>query len=275
MGHIFCNTKTDLQKIIASNNIACIPSHCVKEMREWTSNDKIYELNKNDKYFAIYFNPYTGTFISTNKKQLPLGKVCKVVACVKKCNVVEDLQKSDDCSRKYYNLNKNSIANTPLISDLASNQEEEFYLDKIKAQSDSITRLKQRAQKMQTDVDKATIVNREMNKNKLQNYVDTQKQNIDIIMERLQADKNKIQTNVNIPNDTLNAIIDMIQKSSMLSSSDKELLLTQIENSQSLSNSKYNANMNKILSSCPEYDLSGLVSKKTASDVCYGCDAPK
>jgi len=277
LGHVFCNKTTDLQKIIISNNVACVPSHCVKEIRNWTTNDKIYEYNKNDKYFAIYFNPYTGTFVSTNTnaQQLPEGKVCKVVACVEKCNAVEELEKADDCARKYYNLNKQSVSSTPLSSTLVSNQEEEYYLDKLQTQSNSITRLKQRAQKIQTDVDKSTIVNREMNKSKLQDYVDVQKRNIDIIMKRLQADKNKIKTDINISPDTLNALIQMIKNSSSLSSEQKTTLLTKIANSKNLSGSEYDNNFNKILGSCPQYDLSGLVSKQTASDVCFGCDTPK
>ena len=279
LGNVFCNTTTDLQKIIKSNNVACVPSHCVKEMREWTKNDKIFEFNVNNTYFGIYFNPYTGTFITTNTNanQLPEGKVCKVVACVKKCTVIDDLEKSEDCSRKYYNLNKQSTESTPLNSNLVSSQEEEYYLDKIKAQSDSITRLKKRAQQMQTDVDKSTIVNREMNKSKLQNYVDTQKSNIDIIMKRLQDDKNKIKTDVNIPLQTLKDIIDMIKNSSYLNSDQKNILLNKVNKlatSQNLSGSQYNKNLNEILSSCPQYDISDLVSKKNASDVCYGCDIP-
>jgi len=283
LGHVFCNFTADLEKIIISNNVACVPSHCVKEVREWNTSDKVFEYNKNGKYWAIYVNPFTGTFVSTNvnAKQLPDGKVCKVVACVKKCTAVDDLQKADECSRKYYNLNKESIADTPLTSTLVSNQEEEFYLDKIKAQSDSITRLKTRAQNMQTDIDKATIVNREMNKSKLQNYVDTQKTNIDIIMKRLQEDKNKIQANVNIPLDTLNAIMQMIRGSSKISPEQKTALINKIIENQTMSNndliteSTYNANLNNILNSCPQYDLTGLVKKQQASDVCYGCDAPK
>ena len=277
LGHIFCNTPTDLKKIIDSKNVACIPSQCVKEMRDWTINDKIYEYNQKNTYFAIYFNPYTGTFISTNNnaQQLPDGKVCKVVACVAKCTAIDDLQKADDCSRKYYNLNKQAVTSTPLTSTLVSSQEEEFYLDKIQNQSDSITRLRQRAQKMQTDTDKAIIVNREMNQNKLQDYVDLQKQNIDIIMKRLQADKNKIQTNINIPADTLKSLIQMIKESSLLNSEQKTNLLTKIASSQNLPNSQYNVNLNEVLKSCPQFDLTVLVSKKTVSDVCYGCDIPK
>jgi hypothetical protein len=275
LGDVFCNITNDLQKIIDSKNVACVPSHCVKEIRDWTSNDKIFEYNKDGKYFAIYFNPYIGTFISTKTQQLPTGKVCKVVSCVKKCTVVEDLEKADDCARKYYNLNKKSITNTPLSSTLVSNQEEEFYLDKIKIQSDSITRLKQRAQQMQTDIDKATIVNSEMNKSKLQNYVDDQKRNIDIIMKRLQDDKNKIKTDVNIPSESLKDLIDMIKNSSSISSENKAILLSKIANTQNLSGAEYDNSLNQILNSCPQYDLSGLVSKQTASDVCFGCDTPK
>ena len=276
LGHVFCNTSTDLQKIIDSNNVACVPSHCVKPIRDWTTNDKIFEYNVGGRYFAIYLNPYTGTFISTNvnSQTLPEGKVNKVVACVKKCTVVDDLVKSDECSRKYHNMNKKSISSTPLSSNLVSSQEEDFYLDKIKVQSDSITRLKQRAQQMQTDVDKSTIVNREMNKNKLQNHVDIQKRNIDIIMKRLQDDRNKIKTDINVPLDTLKQIIEMIRNSSLLNSDQKSVLLKKLASSKDLSGIQYNNNLNQVLGSCPQYDLEGLISKKTASDVCFGCDTP-
>ena len=37
---------------------------------------------------------------------------------------------------------------------------------------------------------------------------------------------------------------------------------------------KYNANLNNILKSCPQYDLTGLVKKTTVGDVCYGCGTP-
>ena len=36
--------------------------------------------------------------------------------------------------------------------------------------------------------------------------------------------------------------------------------------------SEYENTIRKVLSSCPEYDLSGLVKKELVSDVCYGCD---
>ena len=209
---------------------------------------------------------------------MPSGKVSKVVACVAKCTAVDKLKKSDECARQYYNLNKEVSNKVKLSSTLSSDQEEIFYLDKIKAQSDSISRLNSRAQKMQLDIDKASIVNREMNKNKLQDYVDIQKRNIDIIMKRLQADKNKIQTNINMPLDTLNNIMDMIKNSSALSINQKKELvqkLITVSNNKIITEDEYNSKLNNILSSCPSNDLTGLIKKTLASDVCYGCDIPK
>lgn len=245
LGHVFCNIASDLDKIKAAQNVACVPFNCVKEIRDWLPSDKIYEYNKNNVYWAIYLNPYTGTFISTNKPQVPAGKVSKVVACVAKCTAVDNLKKADDCARKYYNINKKVLNNTPIIPNLVNDQEEEFYLNKIKTQSDSIAKLDKRAQQMQLTMDKAIIINKEMNKNKLQNYVDTQKTNIGIITQQLIDDRNKIQTNINIP-----------------------------IGAGAINTSDYQQNLNKVLGSCPEYDLTGLVKKSTVSDVCYGCDSP-
>ena len=277
LGHIFCNLSSDLEKIKADQTVACVPFNCVKEIRDWLPSDKIFEYNKNGVYWAIYYNPYTGTFISTTTSQLPLGKVSKVVACVKKCTAVDDLKKADDCARKYLNINKKAISSTPIIPNLVSDQEEEFYLSKIKVQSDSIAKLGQRAQDMQLTMDKATIVNREMNKNKLQNYVDTQKINIGIIMQKLIDDKNKIHTNINAKLATVNKLITII-KGGVLPPEQKNFLIAKIIEIQTqagaMTNDEYQANMNKVLSSCPEYDLTGLVKKSTVSDVCYGCDSP-
>ena len=281
LGHIFCNLQSQLPSIQQNdkngNGVCCVPENCVKEVRDWNSGDKIFEYNKDNVYWAIYYNPYTGTFISTNTNQLPSGKVCKVIACVKKCSAVDELQKADDCIRNYYNMNKKY--NLQKAPDLVADVEEEYYLDKVKAQSDIITKLYKRANTMQLDIDKATIVNAEMNKNKLQNYVDTQKRNIDIVTKRLDDDSDKNQTNVNVPLDVLNNILRMIQKNKNLSQKQKTELVSKLINNKNMvndnliTNTEYEENINKILSSCPEYDLTGLVKKNVVSNVCYGCPA--
>jgi len=282
IGHIFCNIQSQIAEIKsqaqAGNGICCVPDHCVKDVRNWNVADKVFEYNKDNIYWAIYLNPYTGTFISTNTNQLPEGKVVKVVACVKKCTVVEELKKADECARKYYNINKKIKNEVKLSPDIVTNQEEEYYLDKIKAQSDSIARLSSKAQDMQITLDKANIVNKEMNKNKLQTYVDTQKNNIDIIMKRLVKDKNSIQTNINVPLPILNKTIKMIQTSKDIPEEQKVALVSKLINNEKMMESniinktEYEQTINKVLSSCPEYDLTGLVKKDLVSDVCYGCD---
>jgi len=140
--------------------------------------------------------------------------------------------------------------------------------------------LQNRARQLQTDIDKSDVITAEMNKAKLQNYVDTQKRNIELVADRLERDDKKIQTNINIPLQVLNQIITMINNLPNLNTSQKTNLTDKIvsnaqaANSGLLTSSQYNANLNNILRSCPQYDLSGLVKKSVVGDVCYGCGTP-
>lgn len=280
LGHVFCNTAKDYYKLTTANNVACVPSQCVKEIRDWVATDKVFEYNQSGVYWALFKNPYTGTFIAVNQPQLPSGKVCKVVACVAKCNAVDELQKADECARKYHQINKSIMKNTTEAPDLVANTEENIYLQKIKQQSDNIARLEQRAQQMQINIDKADIINEEMNKSKLQDYVDTQKRNIDLVVKQLEKDKNKITANINIPVSALNNLITMIKNVPTLTPEQKRTVINKIvANATQLSNNtitsgQYNTNLNQILRSCPQYDLTGLVKKDLVSNVCYGCGTP-
>jgi hypothetical protein len=279
LGHIYCFKKDDLDYIKSARNVVCVPENCTKEMGTWQASDKVYEYNIGGKYFAIYFNKYTGTFISTNQQKVPEGKILKVVACVKKCTIVDDLKKSDECARKYYDINKKLESDTQLVSNIVNDKEEEYYLAKIKAQNESMAFLKQRAQKMQSTMDKATIINREMNKNKLQNYVDTQKRNIELVADRLIQDRNKVSVDINMTLETLNKIVAAI-KNMNISKDKKDSLLGKVYTLQKDSNAglltkdEMNKAVDNIIKSCPEYDLSGLVKKSVVADVCYGCDNP-
>jgi hypothetical protein len=280
LGHVFCNVTKDLTKIKTMNNIACIPSGCVKEVREWTTADKVFEYNRNGIYWALYKNPYIGTFIAVSKPGLPDGKVCKVVACVAKCSAVDELKKAEQCARTYQALNKTISSGTASLPDLVASTEEDIYLQQIKTQNDNIITLQNRARQLQTDIDKSDVITTEMNKAKLQNYVDTQKRNIELVADRLEKDQNKIQANINIPLQVLNQIITMINNLPNLNTSqktdltDKIVSNAQAANSGLLTSSQYNANLNNILRSCPEYDLTGLVKKSVVGDVCYGCGTP-
>jgi hypothetical protein len=262
------------------NNIACVPTGCVKEIRDWTAADKVFEYNKDGVYWALYKNPYVGTFIAVNQPGVPEGKVSKVVACVAKCTAVDELKKADECARTYQKLNssiQNKLTSAP---DLVASTEESIYLNQIKEQNDNILQLQKRAKTMQIDIDKADIINVEMNKAKLQDYVDNQKRNIEIVTDNLERDQNRIQTNINIPISVLNQLITIIENLPNLSDSKKQELINKIKDNAKAANSglmtygEYNANLNNILKSCPQYDLTGLVKKTTVGDVCYGCGTP-
>ena len=63
-----------------------------------------------------------------------------------------------------------------------------------------------------------------------------------------------------------------------LSDEDKTELISKLINNKKLNDAKiidkteYEQNLNKILSSCPNYDLTGLVKKSVVNDVCFGCN---
>ena len=285
VGHVFGNKDNDLQTIKTMNNIVCVPRHCVRDMRDWIATDKVFEYNQGGVYWAIYKNPYIGTFISVNKPEPPEGKVPKVVACVAKCSAVDDLKKADECARTYQKIN-NKInekleLTTSSLTDIVSDTEDSIFLKKIKDQNDNLIRLQKRAQLLQTDIDKADIITQEMNKAKMQNYVDTQKRNIELVAERLERDKNKIDANINIPTDVLNRIINIIQNLPNIPPVQKQTIINKIIQNAQASNAglmtqeQYNVNLNNILRSCPQYDLSGLVKKSLVGDVCYGCGTPE
>ena len=171
----------------------------------------------------------------------------------------------------------NKKHNVKIAPDLVSDTEEEYYLSKVKTQSDTITKLFKRANNMQLDMDKATIVNAELNKNKLQTYVDTQKRNIDIVSQRLIDDDDKIETNVNIPINVLNTLLTIIKNSKKLTPKQKTVLTDKLIDNKKMADTniitkgEYDKNLNKIMSNCPDYDLTGLVKKDVVSNVCYGC----
>ena len=134
---------------------------------------------------------------------------------------------------------------------------------------------------MQLILDKSEIVNEEMNKAKLQNYVDTQQRNIELVANKLETDKNTIKTNINIPIDILNKIINMINNMSSLTQPQKSAIIDKIiYNATKLSNNiiteaEFKETLSKILRACPNYDTGDLVLKSLVKEVCYGCDNPK
>ena len=51
----------------------------------------------------------------------------------------------------------------------------------------------------------------------------------------------------------------------------KQELIQQVHNI-SINGLGFNSDLENILKQCPEYDLSNMVRKDVASNICYGCD---
>ena len=127
----------------------------------------------------------------------------------------------------------------------ADEEENKYYLEKVKQRSQHINSLSNIARKLQLDQDKYNIINQENNRGKLQKYLDTQNKNINILTDKLESDRTKIDLNVHIPptslqtgtgtgtgleddedvvqKDTVKQVINFIQQSSLPSVNKQEI----------------------------------------------------
>ena len=283
-----------LQKYVA------VPESCVKTVREWRDTDKVFEIVEGGATLQIYNNPYTNTITVTTNKLKPPGNVEKMIACVKECDVISELKKTDECAKKLYKTKKALEGGSSVTPNLANAEENKYYLNKIQSRSQHIKNLSNAARDLQMQQDKYEIINSEKNRSKLQRYVDEQGRNIAILRDKLEKGKNTIDLNTHIHPDggssmvatgngvgdtgnvgsrqeTTNMINKLIGQSS-LSADAKKNLLSKVDNykrqldNELISPDEYNSRVNNALQSCPEYDINGLIHKDTVSDVCYGCN---
>ena len=209
------STNADFQKFEAEpilGDVACIPEQCVREVREWLPIDKVYEYQEGSKYLAIYKNPYLQSFRAvTRPGVMPPGKVEKIVACVERCKLVDDLIQSDKCAQTFYKAHKNISDTFNLDPDnILHERKSNIYKNKIVERQDRINTLKEVARRLQVQDDKANMINKAYNRHKLQDLVDKQKVNMHKLVDNLEKGKNKIDINVKFNYDkasgTLNAL---------------------------------------------------------------------
>ena len=279
------------------SHYVAVPESCTKLVRGWQMTDKIFEIREDNKLISIFKNPFTNTIYATLDNKLPRDGIRKLVACVQKCNAVDNLIRADQCARDLYKTKKGMEYGYSVSPNFADEEENKYYLDKVRERRQHINSLTNVARKLQIEQDKFDIINQENNRGKLQKYLDTQNKNINILTDKLESDRNKIDLNVHIKptpinlgedgefesdeingqRDTVRQVINFIQQSS-LPRANKQKLVDKVVKYQTMSESKlmtqneFKLNMEKILEDCPEYDLSGLVKKDVVREVCYGCD---
>jgi hypothetical protein len=258
-------------KLPIIDRYACVPEQCVREMREWLITDKVYEYNRDGKYLAIYKNPYLQTFrATTTVGVLPPGKVTKVVACVEKCQLVDEILGADKCARKFYNSNKAIIEATNLDNDnVVLSRESVIYQDKIRERQDKITELQDVARRLQVQDDKAELVNREYNRNKLQNLISKQQANIAHLGQRLKQEQNQVDINLKFD---YAKFMELLYKIEILPPETKQKIIDIVDTRagqklEALPDEVVNA----VLAECPTPESEGLVRKSLVESGCYGC----
>ena len=276
LGDIVFGAETDLNTVNEYPTLACIPSTCVKDIRRWKSTDMVYE--NTSPYFAIYYNPYTGTFrTSTVRNQLPDGMVQKVISCIQGCKSVDNLIKSDQCAKQIAKKNSNIIADTPIMDTAALDEEDEYYISKIAQRDNKIGTIKDGIQLLKLRSDQTDSISKAQSRQALQSYLDNQAANINDVRGRLQQDAGHTQVNVNIPAnykiDVVKAVVKTIQNSNLPNKDDiiARIIASQNGKNKLVSKDELNAKMDDVLSHCPEINPN-LIKKSVIRNLCYGCN---
>lgn len=256
------------------DNIATIPKQCYKEVRDWLSVDKVYEYRDGDTYLSIFKNPYLQTFKAvTVPDTLPPGRVGKVVACVEGCSLLDDIIEADKCSKKFFKANKEIIEGVNLDPDnTITSRESTLYKNKIQDKQDRINTLKEVSRRLQIQDDKANIINHQYNKQQLQNLVDSQRLNINTLVDELEDGKNRIDVNVNFSYDKFQGLITILRDNNSLPPIVADRI-TEIVDKSAKQKLKVlsDKDVKEVLTSCPTPNTEGLVVKALVESGCYNC----
>lgn len=256
------------------DNIACIPIQCFKEVRDWLSIDKVYEYRKGDVYLGIFKNPYLQTFnIVTVPDTMPPNRVGKVVACVENCKLLDDIIEADKCAKKFFKANKAVIEGTNLDPDNAIiSRESTLYKNKIQNKQDRINTLKEVSRRLQIQDDKANIINKQYNKQKLQDLVDTQRRNINTIVDELDDGKDRIDVNVKFSFEKFQGLITILQENNVLPLKVAQEISNIVDK---VAKKKLDVlpdeEVKNIINKCPTPNTEGLVVKALVESGCYNC----
>jgi hypothetical protein len=165
----------------------CVPEQCVVEVRPWLASDKIYEYSNDGKYLGLFRNPYLNTFRSTKSRNaLPEGGVEKIVACVAKSRIIDDLKKAESCANEYKRGYEQIIKDSSLDRDnILYDKQESRMQSAIASRQDTINSLKNELKQMQKQDRKAIIINHSINRKKFQDLLDRQIYNMDKLITNL------------------------------------------------------------------------------------------
>lgn len=274
VGHLIINNiglqQLDIDTQYA-NQIACIPTHCYRKVREWVASDIIFKYEKASSYFAIYLNPYTNTFIGTTNKTGPDGYFAfpgKIIPCPKKDYSIENIIGFDKNIRSNCKSFKSIEQKTPLVSSDANSSEDSYLQNKLYSQTQKIEALKAYANSIAMDNMKGRTINQEYNRAQLQAYIDNQRDEIDKAIRLLEEGRNRVDINVNYKRDAVAQIVNIIANSKTIPPPIQVQLIQKLQN---ITGTDMKAQVISTLATCPQFDLSGYIKKDPP---CFGCSIP-
>jgi hypothetical protein len=251
---------------------ACVPSQCTREIRDWLPIDKIWEYSEGEQYLAIYRNPYLQTFRAvTTAGILPPGKVVKVVACVEKCKLLDDIIQADTCANKFYNANKAITEGNNLDMDKPIlERESSMYKNEINKREDKLNTMRDLARRLQIQDEKANIINKEQNRQKLQSLVDEQRINMNTVVDKL--DKGKHTIDVNVRFDYVKFFSLLGQLGPVIPEKVREKITSAVTTAAKKKLDVLpDETVNDVLGYCPSPETQGLVVKALVESGCYNC----
>lgn len=249
---------------------ACVPTQCTREVRDWLPIDKIWEYNNGDQYLAIYRNPYLQTFRAvTTAGVLPPGKVVKVVACVEKCKLLDDIIQADTCANKFYNANKAITEGNNLDMDKPIlERESNMYKNEINKREDKLNTMRDLARRLQIQDEKADIINKEHNRQQLQSLVDGQRINMNKLVDKLDKGKHTIDINVKFDYVKFFSLLDNLNIPAILKEKVSAAVVTSAKKKLDVLPDE---TVNDVLGYCPSPETQGLVVKALVESGCYNC----
>ena len=254
------------------DTFACVPSQCTREIREWLPADKIYEYSQGDVYLAIYRNPYLQTFrASTTPGVLPPGKVVKVVACVEKCRLLDDIIEADKCAKTFYSANKAVLEGNNLDKEKqVLDRESLLYKNEISSREDKLNTMRELTRRLQIQDDKADIINKEHNRQQLQSLVDTQRVNMNKLVDNLDAGKHAVDINIKFDYDKFAGLITRL-KPKLPPAIYNKITMAVSNSAKKKLDAIPDETVSEVLGYCPSPETQGLVVKALVESGCYNC----
>lgn len=249
-----------------------IPKHCYIKIRDWEITDKIVEIESNNGKLSFYKNPETETILVQNNDRLPDGYIGRIVLCPDKDLTLLKLNNDNYKAKQKCNSLSKIKNKTKLISTMSDDTRSNMLENKIYKQSKSILNLREYANKLNEENMKGKIIHQEYNKNKLQNYLTTQKEDIVNALNKLKEGRNKYEININYPVEIIKNIIEIIANSDVMPTKKKIETIKKLKALETAGGARNQDKLNDILKDCPEFDMVGYFKRDPP---CMGCRIPR